>query len=396
MRKLDIWILAAQNVRASGIKSFLCALAVCVAICSACLIGGLGQAAEQAITSEIDKAGLGGIALYSSEKDYFFETQQASAVKSSSASIKAAMPLAVQYGSIGMRNRSETAASGIIGANEDLPDVFNLELLYGRMLQANDVSNSSNVIVIEKTVAQKLYQRDNIIGKKLLVSIGSSSDYFEVVGVIEPQTEGLGYLTGGKIPNIAYVPYTSLDLLVGEKTTDMLAISCFADVSLDESAGEAARYLALSEPGIGFEYENLNGYTNTFKQIVKIITIFIAAVASIGVVVGGLGVMNSMVSSVEQRTREIGIYMALGATSGNILRCFLYESVIVCLLGGLAGGIISMGVFAIIHALLPELIHPIQGVAISIIGAVACGVLFGILPAYKACRLNPIDAIRFD
>ncbi len=385
-----------QNVRSSGIKSFLCALAVCVAICSTCLIFGLGQAAEQAITAEIDQAGLGGIAFYSAQKDYYFDLQQAAAVKSSSQSIKAAMPLAIQYGSVGMRNRSETVASGIIGVNEELPDIFHLNLLYGRMLQKNDISNSKNVIVIESTVAEKLYQRENIVGKKLLVSIGSNSDYFEVIGIIEPQTEGLGYLTGGKIPNVVYLPYTSLDLLVGEKTTDMLAINCFADANLDQSANEAARYLSLSEPGIGFEYENLNGYTDTFKKIVKIITIFISIVAAIGLVVGGLGVMNSMVSSVEQRTQEIGIYMALGATSANILRCFLYEAVIICMLGGFAGGVLSMGVFAVIHSLFPELIHPMQGIITSVAGAAACGLMFGILPAYKACRLNPIDAIRID
>lgn len=388
----DLWALAAGNVRRGGTNSLLCSLAVCVAICSICTISGLGNAAQNAVISEVEQTGLGGLALYASIDGYIFGNAELQAVSNSVPEIAAAMPLSLQYGYASLRGQSY--AAGICGVDDQLPSIFHLQLLHGRMLQKNDISSAANVVLIDRTLAETLYQRENITGKWLTVGIGNNYEQFEIIGILDSQTEGLSYLSGGRVPHILYIPYSALDHMVGAATTDKLAISCFAGTDETSAAQSAIRQLQATAPDIEFKYENLGGYTEVFKSIVKIITIFISAVAAISMVVGGIGVMNSMVSSAEKRTREIGVYMALGATRRDILRCFLWEAIFICLLGGLLGGGISLVVFVLLQHFFHLQINLLSSVLACIIGAGICGVIFGIIPARKACRLNPIDAIR--
>lgn len=390
----DLLALAAGNVRRGGTSSLLCVLAVCVAICSVCTIGGLGSAAQNAVVSEVEQTGLGGLALYADIDGYTFGDAELRAVSDNVPEIAAAMPLSLQYGYASLRGQSY--AAGICGVDEQLPNIFHLQLLHGRMLQKNDISSAANVVLIDRTLAEILYQRENITGKQLTIGIGNSYDQFEIIGILDSQTEGLNYLSGGRMPHILYVPYSALDHMIGAETTDKLAISCSAGTDEASAVQRAIRQLQISTPDIEFKYENLGGYTKAFKNIVKIITIFISAVAAVSIVVGGIGVMNSMVSSAEKRTREIGVYMALGATRHDILHCFLWEAILICLLGGLLGGSISLTVFVVLGHFFHLKINLLVNILACIIGAGMCGVIFGIIPAKKACQLNPIDAIRDD
>ena len=390
MTRRDVLMLAAGNVRCGGVKSLLCSLAVCVAICSACIVSGLGSAAQNAVNTEIEKTGIGGLALYAAAGGYVFGETELRAVTEHVAEIEAAMPLSLQYGSVSQHGK--THAVGVCGVNEQLPEIFSLRLLHGRMLQRKDLASAANVMIIDKTLAKKLYQRENIVGRLLSVGVGSSYEYFEVIGIIDSQTEGVNRLSGGRIPNVVYLPYSALDAMLGKPTTDKLAVSCFSDADESTAVQSAIRQLRVFSPDTEFKYENLSGYTEVFKRIVNIITIFIRAVAAVSVVVGGIGVMNSMVSAVEKRTREIGVYMALGATRKDILQCFLCEAVILCLLGGAAGGMVSLLAFRTIRAVFH--VHIRGNVLACMAGAVVCGMVFGIAPAQKACRLNPMDAIR--
>ncbi len=391
MTTRDLWVLAIGNVRRGGGKSLLCALAVCVAVCSVCMISGLGNAAQNAVVSEIEQTGLGGIALYADAGGFIFEQDELDAV-SSEGQVAAAMPLALKYGYV--TQRDESLSAGILGVSEQVTDIFHLSLLHGRMLQKNDLAGAAKVAVIDRTLAETLYKRENIVGKTLLIGTENCYDRFEVVGIIESQTETVGYLTGGRVPYIVYLPYTALDTMLGQPTTDKLAISCFSGADEISAAQNAVARLQRDHPDTVFKYENLGGYTEVFKKIVKIITLFISAVAAISMIVGGIGVMNSMVSSVESRTREIGVYMALGATRRDILRCFLWEAVIICLLGGLTGGAVSLGIFYGISRLTGLETNALGSVLLCIGSSVICGLIFGIAPARKACAMNPIDAIR--
>lgn len=392
MKTRDLWILAIGNVRRGGSKSLLCALAVCVAVCSVCTISGLGNTVQNVVVSEIEQTGLGGIALYADASGYIFGQQELDAVCADGTQVMAAMPLALKYGYIALRGQSW--AAGVCGVSEQLPEIFRLRLLYGRMLQKNDISGASRVVIIDRTLAEQLYQRENIVGKTLVIGTENVYDSFEVVGVIDSQTESINYLSGGQVPYIVYLPYTALDEMMGQSSADKLAISCFAGVDEDEAVKDAIRELSLISPETEFKYENLSGYTEIFSNIIKIIALFISSVASISMIVGGIGVMNSMVSSVEHRTREIGVYMALGARKQDILRCFLWEAILICLLGGLTGGTISLAVFIVLGQLTGLQINIVNTILTCVGSAVVCGLTFGIAPARRACQMNPIDAIR--
>ncbi len=388
----DLCRLSAGNVRRGGIKSLLCALSVCVAICSVSVISGLSTSAQSAVTREIDSAGIDCIALYTDSDGFTFSPAEFPEIFSEVQGVKAAMPLAMQYGTVSLRNKKQSA--GILGVNEQLFDVLSIHLLYGRTLQAHDVLTGANVAVIDSQLAVEFYERENIVGKSLLLKSGSAYETYEIIGIVEPQTDGLNRLVGGQIPTVVYTPYTALDNMLGENTADKLAVSCLAGTDEQAVAETIVQRLHSINPDIKFKYENLSGYTEVFKKIVNVLTIFITGIAAISVIVGGIGVMNSMVSSVERRTREIGVYMALGATRKDILKCFLVEAVIVCIAGGLTGGALSAGVLQLVKQILGLNTRVVSILLGAVAGAGVCGILFGIIPAWAACRLNPIDAIR--
>ena len=224
-----------------------------------------------------------------------------------------------------------------------------------------------------------------------------SLNSFSIVGVIRSQKTGIEGLVGASLPVFAYVPYTAIQQITGDGNLSKLVISCSGSANEYKMADTAAKLLSRMNGGIEISYENLSGYVDTFKQITHTVSIFVSAVAAISILVGGIGVMNSMVAAAEHRTEEIGIYLALGASRGDILRCFLWESVFICMIGGIVGCGLSWVCFFIAAKLTGLPINPsLKLLMYGLLVSGGCGVFFGILPAIRASRLNPIEAIRHE
>jgi len=393
MKSRDVFRLAFCNVGRGRGKTILCALSICVGIFCVCTMAGLGASASDAIVTEIDNTGLSGIALYG-KKDESFSLSQLK-VLSDVDGIEAVMPLSILTGTV--RLRTTTTGSAILGINESLGKIFHLELLWGRLPSRAEVSSEAKVAVIDQDWAKKIYNRENVVGKPLWITIDGVTEEFSIIGIIRSQKTGIEGLVGSSLPIFTYVPYTAVQQMTGKTDLNKLVISCSDSGSTDKMAVAAASILSRLNEGIEVSYENLSGYVDTFKQITHTVSIFVSAVAAISILVGGIGVMNSMVSAAERRTEEIGIYLALGASRGDILRCFLWESVFICLIGGITGCGLSWLGFFVAERLTGLPIHPSATLLLyGLLVAGGCGVLFGILPAVRAARLNPIEAIRHE
>lgn len=379
-----------KNVLRGGKKSVLSIIAISVGIFSVCLISGMGETAAQEVRKKVNETGLSGITIYPSSGNYSVKESQLKDI-SSKAGVKAVSPFIFQSGSVIKNNENQTAA--FVGVNENIQNVFNMTLLHGGFFTKKDISASERVAIIDDKLANQLYQRTNIIGKELTFTAQSIKEKFKVIGVVKSQKQGLESMVGAKLPNIIYVPHTTLNEMVGSEQNDKIAVSCMAGFDENTVADNIARELSFDN-NITFKCENINEYISGLWDIVDIIRLFIKSVAAVSLIVGGIGIMNSMLFTVDARRADIGVCMALGESRKSISLRFLSEAVILCLLGGIIG--ISVTLVSI------EAIRQVANIRITIPASVflncialsvICGCVCGIVPANRAAKLNPIDII---
>ncbi len=393
MKWRDMGILAFKNALRSGYKTVLCILAVCVGIASVYLIGEICCNAEQQIANEIKKSGLGGVMVFAQEEEAALTIGQIRQLSKDVPQIEAAMPIFSEYGDFKLRNLSGNAL--VWGVDEQFQQIFHVQLLHGRLPSEQEVRQCAKVAVIEDTLAQKAYQRHNVVGKEIVLTLNGMPETYTIIGVITSQKSGVNALIGGdKLPAFAYIPYTTANLCTGKETTGQLALS------YEEQADtQAITTFALGrlerQQGSEFSAENIGGYVDTFSSILQMVSVLITLIGGISLLVGGIGVMNSMIAAVEGRRREIGIYMAIGARRRDIVGCYLLESILICLFGGIAGGIFGGGLlFLGAHALGVALEFHLRYLLLAESAALGCGLLFGILPAFRAANMSPIAAMR--
>lgn len=392
MKINDIFSISLKNIMRGRLKSRLSILAVAVGVLSYCLTANFGSIAKMQINDTISSTGLGGIAVFPTIDGLSLITaQQLNDIGSVVSGLKGLSPFVYKSGNIAFRQTVLPAA--IVGANQDIGDIFSFRLLHGRTLAASDISGGTKVVIIDNLLAQDMYSRENVVGRNIYVMLNGVSEQFEIIGVIKSQKEGMEGVLNVSLPSIVYIPYTSMNQITGDALVERLAISCMAGADEQRAAKEVTRLLQ-SYNNVGYEFENISKYVTSFARIMDIITIFISAVAAISLLVGGIGVMNSMLYSIDARKGEIGICLALGQSKASLLAGFLFEAVIICLSGGAIGTAVSSAVIIAVKlasgiGIRIDMPSVIIGLAMSCI----CGVAFGLLPAIKAAQMAPIDSI---
>lgn len=285
------------------------------------------------------------------------------------------------------------------------PEYFTVrewDVVEGRMFSADDVRRSAKVAVIGKTVADNLFVDQTPIGETMRIK----KVPFEVIGVLAPKGQNS---FGQDQDDVVLIPITTARTRVlgtsarsrpdSVNVISVKAVSAARMKEAEEAVNELLRQRHRIGPGEedDFTVRNLSEITDARAESQRILTLLLAAVASIALLVGGIGIMNIMLVSVTERTREIGLRMAVGARRRDILVQFLVEAVTLCLIGGIVGVIVGLGGAALVANLAgwPVLIEPLALViAVAFSGAV--GVFFGYYPARKAARLDPIDALRYE
>lgn len=300
------------------------------------------------------------------------------------------MGLSVSYG----RSSSQ---SQLIGAAPNYQHVIRIYPQLGRFILPQDDERRRRVAFIGPSLINKLQLPANPVGEFVLIS----GDWFRIIGVGEKR----GSLFGFDQDNYIITPFQTAKALNGPDQLQV-EISYRAKAGVDEQALQqqirtvlrAKRGLASDAPD-PFEFITAEKMKSQFNQVLNSVTLVAAGVVGISLLVGGIGVMNIMLVSVTERTREIGIVKALGATPQVILLQFLLEAVLLSLFGGLLGLLLGYGVAALLGALIPSLsdtVVPLWAVLLSLGFTTFIGVVFGLMPAVKAARLAPIDALRYE
>jgi putative ABC transport system permease protein len=297
--------------------------------------------------------------------------------------------VAVKYGTKKMEG------TVLEGDTSSVKDVYDLDIKEGRFFSENDEERSANVVVLGNDTADDLFGTLSPLGKEVTIA----GMVFTVVGVMDKEKQAFG---GGKNPddNKAFFPVTTfhkihpevLDYWISLKFDDQKNKTLVQD-ELEELL-RRRRKVANEKPD-NFAIFGTDTLTRLWDQITFGLFGLMLSLSAVGLLVGGVGVMNIMLVSVTERTREIGVRKAIGASKQTILAQFTLEAITLCAVGGLVGVIFGSAVALGISFIFPSLLSPVW-MSVAFISSCGIGLVFGIYPAWKAANLNPIDALRYE
>ena len=301
--------------------------------------------------------------------------------------------------SITGRFGSESGTFSVYGTTPDFHDINAQKLLRGRYLKNTDVANASRVCVLDETTAENLIGYSDCVGEKITLN----GVKYTVIGVVEnDKSISITSLFSGTAYT-AYVPFTSLIRLSETATTAINAfyIGAAEGFSVDdaEKAMKDVLNRRFNDDEDAYTISSQNLIEEAMNSITNVLTILLGGIAAISLIVGGIGIMNIMLVTVTERTREIGIRKAIGASRSTILRQFLIEAVVLCMFGCALGIFISWAILQIISIITANtaLVFHLQGrvVGLSVLFCFIIGVVFGLYPANKAAKMKPIDALHY-
>ena len=297
----------------------------------------------------------------------------------------------------GMAN-GETGTVTVYGTTADYYEIQNLQLTLGRWLKRADIDNHSYVCIINETAADELVGYTDCIGQ----GINLNGVKYTIVGVLENNEDSLtGLFQSGTL--IAYVPYSSLVRLSGTASPEVTSFYVTAGenhtVEQAETIMEQILLERFEEDEDAFSISSQNVLEDAMDSITSVLSILLGGIAAISLVVGGIGIMNIMLVTVTERTREIGIRKAIGASRQTILTQFLMEAVVLCMLGCGLGIFLSWSILQIVNTVVVStgLVFVLDGgvVMVAVVFCFIIGLIFGLYPANKAAKMKPIDALHY-
>ena len=388
--------LALKNIVSSKTRTLLTMLGIIIGVCAVIVIVGLGNGLEKYVTDSFSNMGTNTLTVTVMSRG---STRSLSAddmyeiVEDNSAYLDLCSPTVTMMGyvKIGSDTLSSTSCKGV---SEDYFGITGDTVAKGRGLLYSDMANRGKVCVIGAYL-DRAYFGGNAVGQNLRV--GGQS--LTIVGVLEQTDESL---EEGGADDCLYLPYTTASRISGEVSSYVVTMRSEDDIDESVAALEAALYEVFASDSY-YTVSSMAEMLETMTSMINILVGVLAGIAAISLVVGGIGIMNIMLVSVTERTREIGIRKSLGAKERYIMQQFVIEAACTSALGGIIGILLGDGLSAVASTVATRLmeetlsVSPTLGaVALAFGISVGIGILFGYLPAKKAARLNPIDALHYD
>jgi putative ABC transport system permease protein len=401
----EILKIALRALARNKMRSMLTMLGIIIGVGAVIAMVGLGQGAQKAVQERIASMGSnllyvsagsvnsGGTHLgYGATKTLVYDDM--TAIVREVPTVAAAAPGASTKGQVVFENQNWSTT--VTGTEPQFFDIRDWTFAEGATFTQDDVRRAANVAVIGDTVRQNLFGSTDRVGQT--IRVGTLP--FQVVGVLAPKgSSGMG----PDQDDTVIVPITTLQKkITGQDWLQNIMVS-----ATSQQASYAAQQQITSllrdrhKIRLGqsddFMVRNLADMAQLADQSAQIMTMLLASIAGVSLIVGGIGIMNIMLVSVTERTREIGIRVAIGATEGDVQRQFLLESIVLSLLGGVIGIIFGVGSsFVITNVLHWAVSISPTAIGAAVVFSTAVGIFFGFYPARKAARLDPIEALRFE
>lgn len=390
MNFLFAYKMAIKSILSNKVRSFLTMLGVIIGVMAVIVAVGFAQGSMATITNRIEGMGsnaITGMIIATNESNKGITTTDLEKLANSSAYIKSISPYTMTSEIV--KAGGESKSTGIIGTNEDYLEIEGQKLKTGRFITRLDLENSDKVAVIGAAVEKKLFDGKDPLGQTIKVK----GVNFTIVGTLESVMNA----AEGTKDDYVFVPVNVAQRTLKIKNITMFIAEASAQDTVDLAKQKIEDYLYSiykdKDDYILFTQESILSMLGDVSSIMMLI---LGSIATISLVVGGIGIMNIMLVSVTERTREIGIRKAIGAKKKDILVQFLIEALMLTGIGGIIG--IILGLVTIKYGIGSiSLITPVYSLSWTLAAfliSLTIGVVFGIFPAYKAAKLNPIDALR--
>ena len=392
--------LALSSLRANKMRAFLTMLGIIIGISSVITIMAIGESVKATVGNAFEQFGKNGISIQPKNwdmksQDFLRETDIQNIRNAFSKEILYMSPVVQSGGKVTKRKNTDQVS--IMGVNEEYKNMEKVNIIKGRFLNKSDILGKREVIVVDKKLALKLYKRSNIIGETLKIDDGGLGQTYVVVGIYEKKPTIFDKLNGafGYDRTTAYAPITKVQMEPSYSYVSAVIVDS-PDKTIIPKRIE--NYIAkIKHKSDLYKVETNQSQMSQLDGILSKLSIGISAIAFISLLVGGIGVMNIMLVSVTERTREIGVRKALGATRKDILLQFLVESMIVSATGGIIGTSIGLAISNTIALTMGFSATVPIGLIITAVGfSATVGIFFGIYPANKAAKLDPIEALRYE
>ncbi|MCT2343811.1 ABC transporter permease [Niallia taxi] len=381
-----------KNITMNKLRAILTMLGIIIGVAAVIALTSLGMGASQSVSDEVSSLGSTtvSISLSGNSSDEEVVTYDELMSFEDLSEVEAVSPTVTTSSTL---KNGTTSSEGVTvaGVNTSYEDVNDITVRTGRNIMDIDLDNRNKVVVLGSNVATELFGFSNAVDQTIKID-GTT---FKVIGVLEEQGEELS----GSVDDQVLIPFTTAQRFIGQTyvTSATVKMSSEDAVEIGMAKMEQDLYNQFGGDETSYSVRNQSSVSDALDSVSNTMTLLLAGIASISLIVGGIGIMNIMLVSVTERTREIGIRKAIGAKKKDIMLQFLIEAVVLSAFGGILGALIGLGSAEVLSSMLDmtmQITWWIVGGSVSF--SILIGIIFGIFPANKASNLSPLEALRYQ